>query len=450
MNPVKELLMRIRSTYDGAGTTAAAKAVGTDLANANNKASETAKKTGKEVQEAGQRGAQGLNLMGAASAAMQGNFQAAVNAVVPLIDRIQALGLSITQLSIAGAVISGIIRLLGHVRESARNAEEALLKMKTANIEKELDKISEAYNRWSTASTRNGEVRDAEYEKTQKTIDSLKREALALNELAKQRELSSVTDETLRNKIEDKYASRASGISSKYDEEAADVEGKNLLKKQQDAENDANQKLKTAREMRDAVKKIQALVDRDNAKIKSDEDQLAKWQKDSDGSSDLGGYDAKFGMKVRRWAMNEEDPETVKARRDTNAAAAKSKMEAALALEQQASSSSTMADRYATDAEVSFRNRGTSRVEASANREEKSRAEADRKRVDQEAMYVEFERLQTIATRLHPVDVEAIAADLERASKMMELTAPYIKRLADSSEQAVKAWQDNESRQRNN
>jgi hypothetical protein len=109
-----------------------------------------------------------------------------------------------------------------------------------------------------------------------------------------------------------------------------------------------------------------------------------------------------------------------------------------------------MADRYATDAEVSFRNRGTSRVEASANREEKSRAEADRKRVDQEAMYVEFERLQTIATRLHPVDVEAIAADLERASKMMELTAPYIKRLADSSEQAVKAWQDNESRQRNN
>jgi len=429
-----EVLVKIRTMFERKGATEATDALKQTAA--------TAKQTGQQVAQAGQSGSDGMNVMSAATAAMNGNLAGAATALVPLIAKIKALGVSLTQLSIAGAVLTGLIKLLGYIRESARGAEEALLKVRTANIEKELIKISEAYDKWTAASKRSAEVRDAEYEKTQKTIDSLKREALALNELAKQRELSSVTDETLRKNIEDKYATRAAGISSKYDEQASDAEVQNLIKKQKAAESEANQKLKTASEYRDAIKKIQALVDRDNAKIKSDEDQLAIFEKDSKGRSDLGGYDAKFGMKVRRWARNEEDPETVKARRDANEAAVKAKMKVAIDLEQQASSSATMADQYASDAGISIRNRGTSRVEADAAREERARAESDRARSNQASVYDALKTLDAESSGLSSQDqqyvYDTIKATKEAGKLTAEVVMEFVKYLRDVKDELAR------------
>lgn len=429
-----DVLIKIRTMFERKGATEATDAL-KQTATAAKQTGQQVTQTGQQVTQAGQQGGQGLNLMAAASALMRGNFQEAANATVPLIDRIKLLGLSLTQLSIAGAVITGLIRLLGYIRESARSAEEALLKVRTTNIEKELSNIAEAYDKWTAASKRSGEVRDAEYEKTQKTIDSLKREALALNELAKQRELSSVTDETLRKNIEDKYATRAAGISSKYDEQASDAEVQNLLKKQKDAESEANQKLKTARDLRDAVKNIQAKVDKDESKIKSDEELQAKWQKDSEGRSDLGSYDAKFAMKVRRWARNDEDPEAVKQRRDANAAAVKAKMEEAIDLEQQASSSATMADQYASDAGISMRNRGTARVEADAAREERDRSASDRARANQSATYDALKTLDAESAGFLSKDqqfiYDTIKATKEAGKLTTEVVMEFVKYLRD-------------------
>lgn len=413
-----EVLIKIKTFFEGSGSQQAEASL--------QKTATAAKQTGQQVAEAGQRGSQGFNLMAAASAFMQGRYQEAGNALVPLIDKIKLLGVSITQLSIAGVVISGLIRLLSSMREAARSAEEALLKVQTANIEKELSNIAEAYDKWTAASKRSGEVRDAEYDKTQKTIDSLKREALALNELAKQRELSSVTDESLRKNIEDKYSTRAAGISSQYDEQASSAETQNLLKKQQASEKDANQKLKTARELRDAIKNIQAMVDKDSAKIKSDDDLQAKWQKDSEGRSDLGSYDAKFAMKVRRWSRNEEDPEAVKARRDANATAVKEKMKEAISLEQQASSSATMADQYASDAGISIRNRGTSIVEADAAREERSRSAGDRDRANQASTYDALRTLDAESAGLSGQDQQYIYDTIKATKEAGKLTAEVV------------------------
>lgn len=413
-----DVLVKIRTFFDRKGATEATDALKQTAA--------TAKQTGQQVDQAGKSGADGLNVMSAATAAMNGNFAGAATALVPLITKIKALGVTLTQLSVAGAVLTGLIKLLGYIRESARAAEEALLKVRTTNIEKELTNIAEAYDKWTAASKRSGEVRDAEYEKTQKTIDSLKREALALNELAKQRELSSVTDETLRKNIDEKYSTRAAGISSQYDEQSSSAETQNLLNKQKAAEKEANQKLKTARELRDAVKNIQAMVDKDESKIKRDEDLKAKWKEESKGKSDLGPVDAWFAMKVRRWARNEEDPDTVKARRDANAAAVKAKMKEAIDLEQQASSSSTMADQYATDAGISMRNRGTSRVEAAAATEERNRAAADRARANQEALRPALQELDAESADLSRQDQQYIYDTIKATKEAGKLTTEVV------------------------
>jgi hypothetical protein len=66
-------------------------------------------KTGQQVSQAGQKGADGLNIMSIATAAMQGNLQGAANAAVPLLEKSKALNMSMTQLSLAGALLSAVV-----------------------------------------------------------------------------------------------------------------------------------------------------------------------------------------------------------------------------------------------------------------------------------------------------------------------------------------------------
>ncbi len=216
MNAVKELLMRIRSTYDGAGTTAAAKAVGTDLAAANTKASETAKKTGKDVQEAGQRGADGMNVMSAATAAMNGNFGGAATALVPLITKIKALGAALTTVSLVMAALTLAYTVFSKIAEYATKAAQAVAEFNAKSRADMIEAVTNAYNRQAIAMERVSKLRDIELERTLATNEANKEFELATARQAKLTELKGTTDETQRAEIEAKYTRVEQQITGNY------------------------------------------------------------------------------------------------------------------------------------------------------------------------------------------------------------------------------------------
>jgi hypothetical protein len=426
MNAVKELLMRIRSTYDGTGTTAAAKAVGTDLANANTKASETAKKTGKDVADAGKRGADGLNVMSLATAAMQGNFQAAASAAVPLLEKSKAVGLSMTQLSLAGAALSAVVAGLRAISEWAAAAAQRVANIQMDNFTKKVRDSAEAYEKLVESMRNMSAVKDATLAFNNSMVDSYTRQALAINELNKQRELASTADETKRREIEAKYADKAASIS-----------GMSVAQKE------AQDRARSLEREEELEKGIEVSKERQKELMKEAQESSIKGQNaNATVKNNLGFFGSLFGgqrgiaesYSKAAGQYGEVTADKLKSIQDEERRREE--------LEKERLELLRMRDKASVDASSGTIERTSSDVASRT-------AAADRTRANQEALRPAIAELETEMVDLHASDQKAVVAYLKEANKDLRLTVTEVQQVAEYIRQVKTAFHDANTRQRN-
>ena len=417
-----EVLIKIRTMFERKGATEATDAL-KQTASTAKQTGQQVSQTGKQVAQAGQSGADGLNVMSAATAAMNGNFAGAATALVPLITKIKALGVAMTSVSLVMAALTLVYMAFSKIAEYATKAAEAVADFNAKSRKDMIEAVTRAYARQADEMDRVSKLRDIELERILATNEANKAFEVASNRRAKLKELSSTTDETKRSEIEEKYAREEQKITGKFDSNSEQAEYERMKKREvelwQLSETNAREILQKKAIIR---RTEQSAVDADNA---AEKHRLEPWG-------------------IGNGAALKREEEAKDARKD-----AETYREELEKLEKNRVNLADEAKRVRYLKPSTQRRMEASALERQNVTAQQDISDSDKRRVEQDAKYTEFERLQTIAQRLHPVDVEAIAADLERASKMMELTAPYIKRLADSAERTVKAFDDNEARQRN-
>jgi hypothetical protein len=229
----QELLIKINTLANTVGLEQAAAGLEKMAVRAQGAGAATAK-AGQQVSQAGQKGADGLNLMSVATATMQGNFNAAASAAVPLLEKSKAVGLSMTQLSLAGIALSAVVAGLKAMSEWANAAAQRISKIQMDNLTNKVNASAAAYEKLVEAMQKAVAERDATLAYNNSLVDSYTRQALAINELNKQKELSATTDETLRREIEAKYSSKAAEISGMSDVQKEANERKRSFEKEQE------------------------------------------------------------------------------------------------------------------------------------------------------------------------------------------------------------------------
>jgi hypothetical protein len=235
-----DILLKIRSTFE-------------------NKSVEEAKKKteelGKATNKAGNDASSGMNVMAAATALMQGNVNGAIGAIAPLIEKLKVLKMSLTQITLVGALIGSLVKLFTSIRERAAQAVEALEKFRAESFEREVARIEAAHAKWDAANQKSLAIREAAHQFFLAEYDAYKQEALAVNELAKQKELANAASEDERKIIENKYKGRAGDISSAYDMKVSEQEKKRLEQKARDDEAKIAENEKRIASQRDLSKK---------------------------------------------------------------------------------------------------------------------------------------------------------------------------------------------------
>jgi len=235
-----DILLKIRSTFE-------------------NKSVEEAKKKteelGKATDKAGKDASSGMNVMAAATALMQGNVNGAISAIAPLIEKLKVLKVSLTQITLVGALIGSLVKLFTSIRERAAQAVEALEKFRAESFEREVARIEAAHAKWDAANQKSLAIREAAHQFFLAEYDAYKQEALAVNELAKQKELANAASEDERKIIENKYKGRAGDISAAYDMKVSEQEKKRLEQKTRDDEAKIAENEKRIASQRDLSKK---------------------------------------------------------------------------------------------------------------------------------------------------------------------------------------------------
>jgi hypothetical protein len=216
-----DILLKIRSTFESK-----------PLEEAKKKTEEL----GKTADKAGKEASSGMNLMGAATAIQQGNITAAITAIVPLVEKLKVLKVSMTTIALAGALLASVVALFKNMRDRAAEAAESLTRFKADSFERQVAKIEAAHGRWDAANNKSLAIREAAHQFSLAAYDAYKQEALAVNELAKQKELANAASEDERKIIENKYKGRAGDISAAYDMKVSEQEKKRLLQKALDDE----------------------------------------------------------------------------------------------------------------------------------------------------------------------------------------------------------------------
>lgn len=208
---------------------------------------EAKKKTeelGKTAQKAGQESSSGMNVMGAATALMTGNFNGAVAAIAPLIEKIKGFKGSMTILTALGGLVAALALLFKTLRDAADAAAQRLAGIKGDNLRNEITSTAEAYDKLKTSMDAATAKDDAILEHNQAMIDANKRLSLSINEISKQRELASAKDDDERRVIENKYKGKAEQISGMSDQEKENAS----LQRSVELENDINAKIQAAEE----------------------------------------------------------------------------------------------------------------------------------------------------------------------------------------------------------
>jgi hypothetical protein len=203
-----DILLKIRSTFES-------------------KPLEEAKKKtedmGKTADKAGKDAASGMNVMAAATALMQGNVNGAIGAIAPLIEKLKVLKLSLTQLTLVGALVGTLVAAFKSFRDAADAAAQRMAGIKMDNLRNEITSTAEAYDKLKASQEAATAKGDALLEHNQAMIEANKRLSLSINEISKQRELSTAKTDEERRVIENRYKSNAENISgsSEQDKENA-------------------------------------------------------------------------------------------------------------------------------------------------------------------------------------------------------------------------------------
>jgi hypothetical protein len=432
----QELLIKINTLANTVGLEQAAAglekmAVKSQAAgNATAKTGQQVAQVGQQAAQAGEQGAGGMNVMSAATSALNGNFAGTAAAIVPLITKLQALKGAITSISLVAAGLTVLYTAFVKISEYAAKAAETVAAFNLKSRQDMIDAVTNAYNRQAIALERISKIRDAELERQKAENEANKEFELASSRQQKLKELQGTTDDSKRAQIEAKYARIEQQITGQYDSKSDEAEYDRMKKREEElrkaAENNARDISQKQALLRSAQKDAGAAESKTEALKEIKPTSLVAWG-------------------LSRRMIEVKEAEAAKAREQEE------KLQKDIdALEKARDDITDEINRN-----VGLRPSVQKRMRASSIGRENATAsldlsDSDRKRGDQEAVYTEFERLQTIATRLHPVDIATITADLERASKNLELSAPYIKRIADAAERNIKAWEDSEARSRNN
>jgi hypothetical protein len=234
MNGIRELIIRIRAAFNRKEVDDASQAV------------ESLGQTGKA---AGEQGASGMNAMSAASAAMSGNLQGTISAVTSLAGGVKALGMSMMQLSLVAAVLTGLVKLFEAISERAEQAAANIRNIQAGNVQAAIERITEAYAKMREETERAQGSRDKLFDVNMQELRSIQQLELAQIELNKQRELSTATTDQERAAIESKYKTMQREREAHFDTAAAGFERELLLAKA----NEADQAAAAAAEQVDAL-----------------------------------------------------------------------------------------------------------------------------------------------------------------------------------------------------
>ena len=415
-----DVLIKIRTMFERKGATEATDAL--------KQTATTAKQTGQQVAQMGRSGSDSMNLMGAASALMRGNLQEAANASIPLLEKTKAMGLSMTQLSLAGALLSTVVAGLRAMSEWANAAALRIAGIQMGNLTNQVNASAEAYGKLLESMNKVTAEKDATLAYNNSMVDSYTRQALAMNEVNKQAELSLTQDESKRREIEAKYADKAASISGMADTQKEAMARKRSFEREQQIE----AALAASKERKEEL--IQEAIEG-----------LNKGQ----NASSMARKNISF------WG----DVFSATGQRGTFAEWKKSSEEAG-GLTQKSIDSAQAEDarQYQLNAELLElrRMRSVSGVDANTGLYTRSAADiasrtaaSDRTRANQEALRPALSELDTEMADLHASDQQSIVAYLREANKDLSLTVPEVKRLVESIRDIKAAFYDANNRDRN-
>lgn len=409
-----EVLIKIRTFFEGSGS---------QQADASLKKTEAqAAKTGQQVSQAGQKGADGLNVMSVATAAMQGNFQAAANAAVPLLEKTKAVGLSMTQLSLAGALLSAVVAGLRAMSEWADAAAQRIAKIQMDNLTNKVNASAAAYDKLLESMQKASAQNDATLAYNNAMVDAYTRQALALNELAKQRELATTTDEFTRQDIEARYSAKGAVISGMADTQ------KEAMDRQRSAEKEAE----LLRQLDESKNRERELIAEAQA-LSSQTQNASSTARDSIGFMGflLGGKKAKFdsyqGMAAQGSASTQEAIDKAKAETSRREQLELDRIE------------------LLRMRNVSGLNSSTGSFSRSAADMAADTSKSDRQRANTKAMFSAGDQLDSEMADFHPADREQVVSALRSLKAEGKLTVEAISQWTDYLRQI----KDAVNRQRN-
>jgi chemotaxis protein histidine kinase CheA len=217
----RELLIRIRTMFDGKGVEDSTKRV---------------ENLGKKTTEVGQSSEQAMNLMGTAAAAASGNFEGVAAGVVRLTGKIKLLGMSMMQLSLVAAVLTLLVKLFQAIAERADAMAASLRQIKSDNVTNAIDQIKKSYDSMTEAAERAAKSRNAMFDVDAQEIESIHKKELAQIEYNKQMELGTAKTDDERKNIEARYKSTADASTQKHDTSQSGKKQSLLLTQADEAE----------------------------------------------------------------------------------------------------------------------------------------------------------------------------------------------------------------------
>jgi len=426
----QELQIKINTLANTIGLDKAAAALEKMAVTAQSAGNTTAKvgkqvsQVGQQAAQAGESGAGGINVMSAATAAMNGNVVGAASALVPLIAKINALKAALTSVSIVIAALTLAYTVFSKISEYATKAAQAVADFNAKSRADMIDAVTRSYDRQAIAMDRISKLRDAELERTRAINDANKEFELASTKQAKLTELKGTTDETKRSEIEAKYARIEQQISGKYDSANESAEFENMKKAEE-----ANWK-KSELNARQILQK--------KAILRRTVNSAGEAEKAAD---DLGVQNA-WGQNSGQIKVKEE--EAKKARE-----AAEKLQEDIDKLEQDRINLADEAKRIKGLIPAAQVRMQASSLDRQNSRATLDIADSDRQRANQEALRPALQELDTEMADLNAADQKLVNDSMREANKELGLTVGEVKQMTDYIREMKTLFRDANSRERN-
>lgn len=213
------------------------------------------KELGREAKASGESGADGMNVLGTATAAMNGNVEGAVSGIGKMVASVKGLKVSILSLSLATAAVAALVKLFQALRDRAAEAAKRLMDIKAGNLRGELDSLTDAYGRMEAAMRRVEAERQAQNQYKDAMRQAYRDERMALLELAEAKALSAAKDEEERRRVQLEFEGRRRKAQGEGEEADARVRVDRLLADSRAAAAEARRLEEQNRELEDVVRR---------------------------------------------------------------------------------------------------------------------------------------------------------------------------------------------------